>query len=63
MMFIGTETIVTQLVYESSGMQADQTTRELRMRPQEEVTLICGGTGSFGRSDAQCAPLAGRNTA
>ena len=29
MMFIGTETLVTQLVYENSGMQADWTTREL----------------------------------
>ena len=25
MMFIGTETLVTQLVYESSGMHADRT--------------------------------------
>jgi len=33
MMFIGTETLVTQLVYESSGMHADRTTREL-----EEMT-------------------------
>ena len=32
-MFIGTETFVTQLVYESSGMHADRTTREL-----EEMT-------------------------
>jgi hypothetical protein len=31
MMFIGTETLVTQLVYESSGLQTDRTTRELDM--------------------------------
>jgi hypothetical protein len=37
-------------------------THRARVRPQEEVTLICGGTGSFGRSDAQCAILAGGST-
>jgi hypothetical protein len=44
MMFIGTETLVTQLVYESSGMQANRTTTKLEEMIKRESHLK-GGLG------------------
>ena len=40
-----------------STQEAARLTHRARRRPQEKIRLICGGTGSFGRSDAQCATL------